>query len=144
MSFVLETTIKEEQPTVNKHIYRKGSLEKIKEKLEDSISKKTCFVTIGHSSQSGDELIMSGNIAGYVTDFKIEDGQGRLEIEPELHFPSGQVFKSYMENGLNLKADFRVQSVLEETHDNDGNYYVSMDDFGVEETVAVILDESKD
>ena len=144
MSFVLDTMIKEEQPTVNKHLYRKGSLEKIKEKLEDSISNKTCFVTIGHSSQSGDELIMTGNVAGYVTDFKIEDGQGKLEIEPELHFPAGQVFNSYMENGLNLKADFRLQSVLEDNHDEDGNYYVSMDDFGVENILAVVLDESKD
>ena len=136
-----KTIIREEEPTANKHLYRKGSLEKIKNKLQEFIDNKTCFVTIGHNSKSGEDLIVSGDVAGYVTDFKIEDGQGTLEVEPELHFPAGVVLKSYIDNGLNLKADFRVQSVLEDNHDKDGNYYVSTDDFEVESVVAVIGDE---
>ena len=140
-SFEIKTCIKEESPTVNKHVYKKGSLEKIKDKLQEYIDNKTCVVTIGHNSNGLDTLMEQGNVAGYVKDFKIEDGQGVLEIEPELNFVSGQVLNTYMSSGLKLKADFRLQSVLEDTPDEDGNYYVSMDDFGVENILAVIGDE---
>lgn len=139
----LKTKIIEEEPTVHKHLYKKGSLQKIKNKLLDYINHKTCVVTIGHNRNPLEILIQQGDVAGYVVDFKIENGYGILEIEPELKFLHGQLLCNYINSGMDLRVDFRLQCTLSDVPDENGNYCVCMDDFGVENTLAVINNESK-
>lgn len=141
-SLFFRTIIKEEEPTVNQHLYRRGSLQKIKDKLQESIKNKNCYVTIGHHSNPIESLKQSGNIAGIVKDIEIKDGQGVVEVEPLEESLDGGLLKRYNDSGVNMVMDFRVQSVLEDDNDGNGNYYVSMDDFNVENVLAVVMGEN--
>lgn len=136
-NLTLQTKVIEEVPTSSGHIYRQGFMTKVMEKLKPLIPDRKCYVTIGHNVHSMDVLMARGDIAGIVTSFNVFEGQGIVKIEPQdtLH---GQLLCSYVNSGLDLKIDFRVQGVLEDTPDENGNYYVCMDDFGVEPGLAVV------
>ena len=84
--------------------------------------------------------MVQGDIAGLIVGFKIDEGKGTLEIRPT-ETPSGSVLYSYVNNKLPLGVDFRVQGILEDESDNEGNRFVSMDEFSVEPVMAVILNE---
>lgn len=77
---IVKTIIKEETPTVNGRIYPKGSLQKMKDLIQDRINQKTFFVfPCGYINREDD--INLNEAVGIVDNFEIKDGQGYLDIQ---------------------------------------------------------------
>lgn len=77
---IIKTTIKEEEPTINGLIYPKGSLQKIKDLVQDRINQKTFFVFPCGCTKREDFADLN-NVVGIVNSFEIKDGQGYFDIQ---------------------------------------------------------------
>lgn len=114
----IRTIIEENKVTAKNRIYKTGILSKFKERIEEAIENKKCFVTLSgifgnlcsaqnsledYSFIYNDEGIANGNFCGVVNSFDIEEGQGVLDID----FFEGPVKKLIEATGEeNFKIDF--------------------------------------
>ena len=149
-----KTIIVEDKPTANRRIYRKGFLQKIKDKLQDGIENRKCFVTLDYDidmASSVDTMLKKGLLAGIVVNFEIENGQGIIEVFPLKGTISGDRLIRYDNSGIPLGIDFKLHAKLEDTEDTvdtedteekisliDNCSYVSMNNFTVEPVLVVL------
>lgn len=121
---IVKTIIKEETPTVNGRIYPKGSLQKMKDLIQDRINQKTFFVFPPGFCDRVDDLTLK-NAIGVVNNLEIEDGQGWLDItfiKEDISLFS--ILESLDEN--NLQADFLLVASIGK------NNYVDLTDVRID------------
>ena len=106
---IVKTIIKEEEPTVNDLIYPRGSLQKMKDLIQDRINQKTFFVFPPGFCDKVTDLTIKDAI-GIVNNLEITDGQGWLDITLIKDIPLFSVLDSLDEN--NLQADFLLVATI--------------------------------
>ncbi len=106
---IVKTIIKQEEPTVNDLIYPKGSLQKMKDLIQDRINQKTFFVFPPGFCDKVTDLTIKDAI-GIVNNLEITDGQGWLDITLIKDIPLFSVLDSLDEN--NLRADFLLVAAI--------------------------------
>lgn len=120
---IFKSIIVEDKPTVNFRVYKKGSLQKFKEYLQEQIDKKCCFVWLGNCIP--DDTL--NGVVGYVSTFKIENGQGLFDIN--LFDKTKQLVESMAPS---LQIDFYLNAILSDDKDSNGNSYVDLSDFSID------------
>lgn len=151
-----KTIIKENEATVNNHIYRQGCLQKFKDRLQPNIDNKTCFVmfhetfatiykeNIGISEKSNyswiynDKFLGDSKYCGVVNSFDIEEGQGILDIDL-LDVPGTELVKVA---GVDMfKIDFPLCGRIEEPQAgqslNSPRYFKDEDDWDLPPVVLL-------
>lgn len=127
-----KSIIIEDIPTANGRIYKKGTLQKIKDFLTSDILNKRCFATFGMVDEDTtiDELISRGQVAGLVSSFDIINGQAVLDIEL-LPTDSGRNLKTFEEIygeelPFELKVNFSILGTVSEKQNEYGFHYVNI------------------
>lgn len=128
---IVKTIIKEEVPTSFGRIYPKGSLQKMKDLIQDRINAKTFFVFPPGFCDKVTDLTLKDAI-GVVNNLEILDGLGWLDITLiKEDIPLFSLLASLDEN--NLQADFLLVATMGK------NNYVDLTDVridGVKLTLA--------
>ena len=119
------TIIKEGVTTPNGRLYKKGSLDKIKEFLQPYIDKNCCFTVLGadrdafcmYNGYGVRELYTDkavGLYSGLVKSFNINEGRGELEVD-SIPTSAGHSFESMQEFGIDFSVDFDIAGIINES-----------------------------